>query len=172
MWLPVQSWHEILTDDEILEAEQQVQRYVHASTSKTAVVKYFAVAGKASVRVMTLSFLQHNFGQACRVSTLVPLIDRSNVLGFASRVECPMPAVKLGPARLQFFDNETDVGRQLSAQAILPAFPKRDGPSLATGAKSLVFDILTSNSFEWNILQGKFFLALCFQYFARVLGEG
>lgn len=53
VWLPVQSGHEILTDEEILEAEQQVQRHVHASTSKTAVVKYFALAGKASVGAMS-----------------------------------------------------------------------------------------------------------------------
>ncbi len=50
MWAPVQPGHETLTDDEILEAEQQLQRYVHASTSKTAVVKYLALAVKAAAR--------------------------------------------------------------------------------------------------------------------------
>jgi len=53
VWLPVQSGHETLTDDEILEAEQQVQKHVHVSMSKTAVVKYFAVAEKASASGMS-----------------------------------------------------------------------------------------------------------------------
>jgi hypothetical protein len=47
--ISVQPGHEKLTDDEILAAEQLVQKHVHNSTSKTAVVRYFATAGKASI---------------------------------------------------------------------------------------------------------------------------
>jgi hypothetical protein len=50
VWLPVEPGHEILTNDEILEYEQGVQRDVHATGSKTAIVKYFALAPKASIR--------------------------------------------------------------------------------------------------------------------------
>jgi hypothetical protein len=52
VWLPVEVGQEQLTDDEILAAELRVQRFIHASRSKTAVVKYFTTAGKASITVM------------------------------------------------------------------------------------------------------------------------
>ena len=52
-WLPVEAGHEVLTNDEILEYEQRVQRSVHAKGSKTAVVKYMALAPKASVHVIS-----------------------------------------------------------------------------------------------------------------------
>lgn len=48
VWLPVQTGHEDMTDDEILEAEKSMQLSVHTSRSKTAVVKYFATAPRAS----------------------------------------------------------------------------------------------------------------------------
>jgi len=47
--VPVDPVHEDLTYDEILAAEEAVQEYVHTSMSKTAVVKYFATSGKASI---------------------------------------------------------------------------------------------------------------------------
>jgi len=52
VWIPIEAGHEHLTDDEILAAEQRVQRYIHTSVSTTAVVKYFTTAGKASITVM------------------------------------------------------------------------------------------------------------------------
>jgi len=46
VWRPVAPGNEILTYDEILQAELEVQKRVD---SPTAIVKYFATAGKASV---------------------------------------------------------------------------------------------------------------------------
>ena len=51
VWRPVEPGHEQLTDEEVLRAEQEVQKFVHATSSKTASVKYFTLAGKASVHV-------------------------------------------------------------------------------------------------------------------------
>ena len=51
VWIPVEAGKERMTDEEILTAEQMVQKSIHATGSKTAVVKYFTTAGKASVTV-------------------------------------------------------------------------------------------------------------------------
>jgi hypothetical protein len=53
VWLPVEPGHETLTTDEILAYEQRVQRSVHAAGSKTAIVKYLALAPQASVSQMS-----------------------------------------------------------------------------------------------------------------------
>jgi hypothetical protein len=53
LWVPVEPGHETLTNSQILEYEQGVQRHVHATASKTAVVKYFALTPKGAVRPMS-----------------------------------------------------------------------------------------------------------------------
>jgi len=51
VYVPIEPGHEHLTYDEILAAEQAVQKYVHKTMSKTAVVKYFTTSGKASITI-------------------------------------------------------------------------------------------------------------------------
>src|SRR5271157_4629800 len=91
-------------------------------------------------------------------SILVASVNGCNML--ASRVgssaQC-QPVSEVGPARLKFFDNRTAVSASRS-QPRATLLLSRNGRAIPpVGAKSLVLNILTSNSFGWNILQGKFF---------------
>src|SRR5271157_3743764 len=104
-------------------------------------------------------------------SILVACNNDYNVLAsqVGPSVQCP-PEVKLARRGFSSFDNQSGCQPSDLRPSYSAAFPKRDSPSLPIGAKSLVLNILTSNSFGWNILQGKFFSCSLFSIFCKRVG--